>query len=290
MGAQSSVRKQLAAGAAGLVAMVLAGASFAWACTSGIETLAPNPRTAPPGATVTVEGTFWDRGVVHIYLAPTGSTGNRVELTSVAVTNMREHKSFSTQVTVPALAPGFYRMGASLTHATGDQAGQTVESVVGTYLFRVLAQTPASNSNGTPAGTSSPGTPATGHPTAGTPTASNESAVNTANQPAPAADGSAPAVANTAPLPAPEAATPAPVSAATNAGGALLPTAPFTNEGWTSGQAQVQKSTPSLLDEEGSSGSNSALLVGAGFLGIGTVALFAGFTVAVARRRRAPAF
>jgi hypothetical protein len=226
MGAQSSVRKQLAAGAAGLVAMVLAGASFAWACTSGIETLAPNPRTAPPGATVTVEGTFWDRGVVHIYLAPTGSTGNRVELTSVAVTNMREHKSFSTQVTVPALAPGFYRMGASLTHATGDQAGQTVESVVGTYLFRVLAQTPASNSNGTPAGTSSPGTPATGHPTAGTPTASNESAVNTANQPAPAADGSAPAVANTAPLPAPEAATPAPVSAATNAGGALLPTAP----------------------------------------------------------------
>lgn len=273
--------KRRIATAAGVMAVVLAGASFAWACTTGSETalvatgkapLSENT-TATAGDVITVEGSGWQpEGTVSIYLST--STGDRPLADNVPIVGARNSTAgspgqggtISAQMTVPSgLAPGTYPM--MIRHSNGDLSRVAQPKII--IEPAVVRNNPAPTpTNGTPNNNAAVVSPVP----VDVPAAVTESA------PSPVAPGET--------AQAPEAVAAQPALNADPVFTAEAPSSVVPADEWAASPSSADRARPRSLTDPSSGTNGGGLLVGAGLLAVGSVALFGGFAVAVARRRK----
>lgn len=283
----------------GVLAAGLSAVAVAWACTPTAD-MTVDRASGPPGTQVTLTGTKFDQGIVEIRWATTDS----------APIATAQGPDFSLTVTIPDAAPGYYQFGGVGYTRDGQAAGEAYVS------FQVTA--PAGQQTAPPAAPTQPGhRPAASRPDS-RPSAERRPATDHAVTVAPAAHAApadpAPAAAATpaaepVAAAAPAAAQPAerpsrtsttaaaprrhaaPRAAAQRAPALRDPVAPVRLDRSTPARRTPSRDAwaPSGAARDQGAGLSAQLAVGAGLLGAGLVALFAGFGVAELRRRRAPA-
>ncbi|MFN2506290.1 MAG: hypothetical protein ABR540_19095 [Acidimicrobiales bacterium] len=268
--------KRRVAAAAGIVAVVLAGASFAWACTSGVERLQVATGDAPfdakttvaPGEIVVVEGKDWNPGTVSMYLALATNPQVRIPLVDRVQIKGGE---ISAQFMIPAnLAPNRYTL--MTWHHEDEAHSRVARPVIGvTAPDAVRNNPPAPGNNGAINNDFVDSSPVTGE----------VPAASTANAPAAVAAG------DTAQAPESVTVTPQPTGDPVVAAQTAAPVVSASD--WTGTPSGTDRSAPRKLGDTPSESTNGGLLVGAGLLAAGSVALFGGFAVAVARRRKVAA-
>lgn len=291
-------------------AMVLAAASFAWACEAGIFSGTPaitaDPASVTVGTTqVRVSGQGWTNGQ-QVALRWNSKSGSQVGSALPGGAN----GEFNTSATVPAVAAGDdyqifavqegtgkvyglpFRVTPQASTATPEQPG----TGGGTTTNRVAVADPSepvSATAVTQTAPSSAGSAGTGGREAPGVVANDPVRVS---EPIPATDDRAPAAAVNRPSLLQEAA-PAALSAADREASAAAETTTAVEETapsvrtasgdlWSGFSPAAGRSGPGLTSLPSTSSGSSDLAVGLGLLSAGLVALFAGFGVAELNRRR----
>ncbi|MGI8985058.1 MAG: hypothetical protein ACR2HM_11110 [Acidimicrobiales bacterium] len=290
--------------AVGFVALVLGGASLAWACTPQASLGAFTPFQSPPGTVVTVTGSTFEDGPVEIRWG--GRNG--------PVIGVAQGPDFSTSVTIPPAAPGVYFVAA----VSYDDAGQYTSRA---KPFEVTAP-PAESRPDKPPPVQPPvdqppvdqppvdQAPVDQAPVGGVPAdqveaeqpAATDAAAPTA---APAAGPAAPVVRPAGPNAsaepearrAPAVADRVPAAAAPPESPLAAPEATparplaeiISGDLWSGFAAGPDVAAPSLTDSPSTSSRTATLTMGMALLAAGLVALFGGAVATVTARRRSHA-
>ncbi len=290
----STLRRRISMAILSTLVVLTTGAALAWACTPQAY-INLSSTSGGPGDTVTVTGRGFIDGPVEIYWNESGT----------APLATARGPEFSIPVTIPQAASGVHYV----TTAARTPDGQLVGSPSRAFEIQGAALTPTGPSGGAP-NDSRPAPKGTGRPLGDTPSPERPGALQLtgaspprdrtpARSQAPSASGG-PALDSSAAVRTPSLddvpGDSTPTSGRGQAVGGVSDSAPAPSAGsavadlWSGfGSSRA----PSLLSGEaadvpGADG-GSPLAVGVGLMGLGLVALFAGFAMAeVRRRRRAP--
>ena len=291
------ITKRIGLAAVGLVAILLGGASLAWACTPDAS-LYSEPDYGPAGSTVTVHGAGFREAPVQIYW--NSASGARLATA--------EGPNFSTQVTVPEATPGNHviyavsygedgavagsaRSGFEVTGPDGQRArrpaGQEPQRPQARPTRRAPERVGGAERQSSPARQETSSARQTAPASRGRAVAEEleaSRAVATSDEGRRVFAGSVAPSSRRERNPAPFAGA-RPFDAATRLSERTASGDVWSGVGASSGPSLVPSLTSAPVAERGS----SLRIVGLGLVGVGLVALFAGLGLSGLRRRRAEA-